>query len=819
VRHAPLRNRTVFYESFAGNGVLCNPEAIFRELLTTKDMQDLRHVWVLDSLHRHGRVRKEFSGHPRVRFVRYKSLSYFQALGTSGYLINNATFPPEFVKRPGQIYVNTWHGTPMKKMGYDMVDGAMESANTLRNFVSANFLLSQSSLMTHQMYESAYKLGGVFRGVVLEEGYPRVDRQFMDAEARLAVRSLLEASGVRLGEREVILYAPTWRGESFTSPDDDAREHLDTVHALQRQLGDDRYVVLLKAHQVIRQLRGASAKDLAVLVPNDIPTNVVLGITGILISDYSSIVFDFVSTGRSIGLYTPDAADYAASRGTYSAPADLPGPVFTNIPDLAQWIGSLTEPDAGERGHGTFYGSPRTRLGARDDGFASSRVIDAVFRAGPNRPQSGTMAIDTRIPVLLHLGSMNSNGITTSALNLLASFDYARWDVSVIFNRPANSQQRANQSRVDSHVRQFLRSGRMTGSSFAHLRRRLAELARHGDVHDLSLGQRRMWDDEWTRCFGDSQFTHIIDFDGYGPFWATLLLHGNAQTHSIWLHNDMAAETHRMIRGRQRLRHSLRAVFALYHRYTALVSVSPALCEINRQALASAERVDEKAFVAVRNQTNPRQVRDAAMVPLDQLFAGADGVGHPLAAGVPGWATEMAAHDGTVWFVTVSRYSTEKNQARLIRAFKKVHTLHPEARLVLVGYGPAGADLTRLVQRLDIGTAAFIVGAFANPYAIMGKADCFVLSSDYEGQPLVLLEAAILGMPIVTVKFGSVRDALPDSHMHVVEQDDDALAEGMLEYLRGNVTPQHLDAEAYNIVARNEFLAATLTRDRTPLVQ
>ncbi|MBC7762045.1 MAG: CDP-glycerol glycerophosphotransferase family protein, partial [Candidatus Saccharibacteria bacterium] len=221
-RRGKLRRHAVLYESFAGNGVLCNPEAIFREVLRSSDLAELRHVWALNSLSEHSEVQQEFAENPRVRFVRRRSLAYFRALATSKYLVNNATFPAEFSKRSGQIYLNTWHGTPLKRMGYDMPNGALDSANTLRNFVAADFLLSQNSFMTEQMYEKAYKLRGVFRGLVIEEGYPRVDRQFLNEREAAEARSRLADDGIDLGNRTVILFAPTWKGTDFSSPADDA---------------------------------------------------------------------------------------------------------------------------------------------------------------------------------------------------------------------------------------------------------------------------------------------------------------------------------------------------------------------------------------------------------------------------------------------------------------------------------------------------------------------------------------------------------------------------------------------------------------------
>jgi CDP-glycerol glycerophosphotransferase len=339
---SPVRPGTVLYEAFAGNGALCNPEAIFRELLASDDLGELRHVWVLNSFRRGRGIRSEFARDPRVRFVRYRSLAYFRALATTEYLINNATFPPEFSRRDNQVYLNTWHGTPLKLMGYDMPNGARDSANTLRNFVSADFLLSQNSFMTEEMYASAYKLRGAFHGVVIEEGYPRMDHQFVDKEQRLADRALLEAAGIHLGEREIVLYAPTWKGDSFSSPKDDARQLIEATRELQRQLGEDRYVVLLKTHQVVHRFARTNAAYRAFLLPNEIPTNTVLGQSSVLVTDYSSIFFDFLSTGRPVVFYTPDSTEYAETRGTYYPPDELPGPLCKELAEVATAIQSQT---------------------------------------------------------------------------------------------------------------------------------------------------------------------------------------------------------------------------------------------------------------------------------------------------------------------------------------------------------------------------------------------------------------------------------------------------------------------------------------------
>ena len=107
----------------------------------------------------------------------------------------------------------------------------------------------------------------------------------------------LKAHGVDLDGRTVVLFAPTWRGNTFAEPQVNAAELVRTVRQLQKRLGDE-FLVLLKTHQLVHDAVRRRLGETAFLVPNDVPANVVLGVTDLLVTDYSSIFFDFLSTGR-----------------------------------------------------------------------------------------------------------------------------------------------------------------------------------------------------------------------------------------------------------------------------------------------------------------------------------------------------------------------------------------------------------------------------------------------------------------------------------------------------------------------------------------
>jgi CDP-glycerol glycerophosphotransferase (TagB/SpsB family)/glycosyltransferase involved in cell wall biosynthesis len=845
-RRAPIDDNTVLYESFSGNGMLCNPEAIFRSLLQAGDMDHLRHVWVLSDLDQFASTVGEFADNPRVKFVKKESPAYYSALATSKYLINNATFPPQFGKRDGQVYVNTWHGTPLKAMGYDVPGGALDTRNIVRNLVSADYLLAANDI-TGEMYLTAYRMRNIYRGNIIQEGTPRIDRQFLSEPERMRTRSRLKQRGVVVDPaREIMLYAPTWKG-SFYSPTNDIPELRRRIGAINSRIDTRKYRLLLKVHQQVYKYAVADKELCDILVPNDLPTNEVLAVVDVLITDYSSIFVDFLATGRPVLFFTPDLEDYKTSRGLYLAPEEWPGPVSRDIDELTGHIKRLRSGgnDDPVIGYAERYTIARQRYCAAEDGNASARVVDVVFRGKTSNYDVRQGFSDGRQSILMHLGGMLSNGITASALSLLDNIDYDRFDVSVTFPYTESPERVRLIKLINPNVRLFPRIGGINGRKFK-VQSLLAVRRRSARQHDRGLSRhRQLLRDEWVRCFGASRFDSVVDFSGYAPFWIKLLSQRGDGSLSIWLHNDMRAEATNTGRSAW-LRASVRAVSALYHHADHLVAVSPALSEVNQQKLGDLAPPEKLSYA--RNTLNYRRVLHLAYGVTERdehlLDAQASVRGDELAATYQGELTEefhpldlrgaidqlVTYHDlddlwdevqrrttirdilpptpGIRTFVTAGRLSPEKNHARLIRAFDQVHQEDPETLLVILGRGALLPSLTELVDELGLTAAVKLTGYQANPYCVLAHSDCFVLSSNYEGQPMVLLEALVLGLPVVTTAFGSVRGALPEGFGRIVPSTVEGLAEGMRSFLRGEVPVRPFDHVAYNRAATEEFYRA-----------
>ncbi|MDT7578738.1 MAG: CDP-glycerol glycerophosphotransferase, partial [Pseudonocardiales bacterium] len=346
--------------------------------------------------------------------------------------------------------------------------------------------------------------------------------------------------------------------------------------------------------------------------------------------------------------------------------------------------------------------------------------------------------------------------------------------------------------------------------------------------------------DEWNRCFGNSHFDHIVDFSGYSPLWMRILLQGRAKTHATWLHNDLRSDADRTVNGRTPHHDNLYVNFALYKYIDRLVSVSSALADVNRTKLG--EYADAAKFTFAENAINYRRIRHLAFGITGHDEHPSDSELDVNDPPVPGTVVESGslpavfssllkrftleeiqdearrrstiarflppARSGTHTFVTAGRLSPEKNHERLIRAFDQVHQRHPETRLLVLGSGPLRVQLRALVGELGLDAAVRFTGQQANPYGVIAGSSCFVLSSDYEGQPMVLLEALVLGVPVVTTAFDSVHGVMPEGQGLIVERSVEALAQGMEESLTGNVPSAPFDYVAYNKNAVAQFYAA-----------
>lgn len=770
--------KTIMYESFYGKGMTCGPNAIFKEIFHNDKYSEYNHVWVYNNVNDWKRKFDEYGKTSNVKFVKIKSRDYYRYLASAGYLINNSTFPACFTRKPDQTYINTWHGIPLKLMGYEMPNGNIEVANTERNFLQASFLLSPNSHHT-KMYTESYKLDGIFEGKIIETGQARTDTIFRADKKEVLAK--LASDGVDIDfNKKVIMYAPTWKGENFSNPQADVNEYERIYETIQSSVDTGKVQVFIKPHQAVydRIRQGSQELEKHMISPK-MDTNEVLSVVDILISDYSSIFFDFLVTDRPIMFYIPDLEEYEKNRGMYMTVEELPGPATDNLDELCQWLNNPEEAVA-ERAEN--YRELKNKFCKYDDGRVSERIVNAIF----NNDFSNVNVIDTKTEkkrIFISLGRALQNGITHSFLSLLNNIDYNKYDVTAYLYEAVAPDQVVRIGQIHPNVRVLVRTGYIFATKWELFRMALG-MAFHMKGIFRKVLPEKYFIRQAKRLAGDARFDSVVEFCGYSPIMALVLPKLNTKTTAIWMHNDLLADANRKVNHRKPLKRKMAMIFQLYSDWDRLVSCSNSVMEVNKKNLSTPEIADK--FYFAKNTINYRRV-------LDSLEKGCEYEGFPM------------PRDGEFNFVTMGRLSTEKNHGNLVRAFAEYVKEYPNSRIYIIGEGPLRPQIESEIERLNLKDKVILTGNLANPFTLMSKCSCFILPSIYEGQPMVLLEARIVGLPIVVSDFSSVKDSLMEHGQYLIKSTQESILDGLKAFSEGRVETCDFNPEEYNKEAVNEF--------------
>ncbi|MCG1028150.1 CDP-glycerol glycerophosphotransferase family protein [Virgibacillus halodenitrificans] len=365
-RIIPVDRNLILFESGLGKQFGDSPKNIYDEIL--KQDLDYKKIWVYNKAHRFA--------DENTKKIKRLSPQYYYYLLRAGYWVNNQNFPAYIRKRPKTIFLQTWHGTPLKKMLHDLeeVHGRKEGyvervSNAVQNW---DYLLSPSEYAT-KAFRSAFK----YKGEMLEVGYPRNDVFYKterhDVSESVANRLMLDK------RKKVILYAPTFRDDQTKGKSKFSFDINLNLHEMQKRLGDE-YIVLLRMHVLISN-KLVIDEELREFVRNvsgypDIQELLLL--TDILITDYSSVMFDFANTGKPMIFYTYDLENYQNKlRGFYMDLAEeAPGPLVYSTEEI---IDSVVNIEQTKESYKNKYKKFQEKYCYLDDGMAAKRVTNKLF--------------------------------------------------------------------------------------------------------------------------------------------------------------------------------------------------------------------------------------------------------------------------------------------------------------------------------------------------------------------------------------------------------------------------------------------------------
>lgn len=363
-------NKLVYFESFHGKQYSDNPRALYEYL---DQNTDNNLIWGVKKGYE-----SVFEKHGVPYVIRF-SLKWFLTMPKAKFWIINTRLPQWFYKSSKTIYLQTWHGTPLKKLGLDIEDVYMSGANTTKykkDIIDESkrwdFLISPNEYSTDN-FEKAFRIN---RSKIIETGYPRNDKLINEQNNVSYIQRIKDDLNIP-AHKKVIMYAPTWRDDKFIREGTYELNLNLNIDKLRQQLSDD-YVILLRMHYlVVTRFKETDSFIIDVSDYKDIAELYL--ISDILITDYSSVMFDFGVLKRPQIFYAYDLEDYDSRlRGFYmDYKNNLPGPIVYNEDDL---IHLLKKKEDLKKKYNKELEQFYKLYCSFENGDSSKRVIDRIMK-------------------------------------------------------------------------------------------------------------------------------------------------------------------------------------------------------------------------------------------------------------------------------------------------------------------------------------------------------------------------------------------------------------------------------------------------------
>ena len=369
-------DKMIFFEAYNGRNYACSPKALYEYMIKNKKFNDYKFVWAFKNINQHKILKNK-----NTIVVKTNSKEYFKYLSLSKYWIVNSLIDVSIKKKKNQIYLQCWHGTPLKKLRYDIeVKGAV--LNTIseirkRNDLDAikfDYFISPSKFCTEK-FISAFNLKKLGKdNIIVEKGYPRNDYLFNYKKEDIdKIKKLLKLPK----GKKVILYAPTFRDNQHTSGVGYTYNLGINFDKMQKELSKD-YIILFRTHYFVSNSFDFSKYEkfiYDVSYYDDI--NELYIISDLLITDYSSVFFDFANLKKPMLFYMYDLDDYKNNlRDFYFDLNILPGPIVKQEDDLIKEIKNIDNYD--ELYHDKYIKFNK-KFNYLDDGKSTERVVEVIF--------------------------------------------------------------------------------------------------------------------------------------------------------------------------------------------------------------------------------------------------------------------------------------------------------------------------------------------------------------------------------------------------------------------------------------------------------
>jgi len=385
-----VNDKVIIFSCFNGKSYTCSPKAIYEYMLKDERFKDYTFIWAFKQT---SKYRPMLEKNPRTIVVKVGGSQFRKYMATAKYWIFNYKLDDYLTPKKNQIFLQCWHGTPLKRLGndlkhFDNVLNTMEGMKKRYNIEAKKFsyFISPSKFATER-FTSAWNLKEIGKeNIIVEQGYPRNDflRNYTEQDVEKAKKKLfgyyyLEYEK-QVKKKKIILYAPTYRADQHeTGTGYVYKEEVD-FEKMRRILGDD-YIILFRPHYFIaNQFDFEKYEGFVYNVSEVDDINELYIISDILITDYSSVFFDYANLKKPMIFYMYDLEHYRdESNGFYiDVEKELPGKIVRNDDDLIDEIKRITN----EFTYDEKYKKFNEKYNYLDDGQATKRVVEECIKSG-----------------------------------------------------------------------------------------------------------------------------------------------------------------------------------------------------------------------------------------------------------------------------------------------------------------------------------------------------------------------------------------------------------------------------------------------------
>lgn len=373
-----VNDKTIIFACYNGKSYSCSPKAIYKYMLSSEKYKEYKYIWAF----REPESYKELEQNKNTTLVKINSKQYKKYLVKAKYWIFNYKIPDYIYPKKNQVFVQCWHGTPLKRLGCDLehFDNVLNTMKGIKKRYKIeaskfSYFISPSKFASEK-FISAWNLKEIGKeNIIIEEGYPRND--FLFNYTKQDEENIKKRLGIEKDKRKIILYAPTYRSDQHqTGVGYTYKEELD-FSKLQEKIGD-KYIILFRPHYFIANVFDFEKyKGFVYDVSRIDDINELYIISDILITDYSSVFFDYANLKRPIIFYMYDLDHYRDdSNGFYIDLNELPGKIVKTQEELEHEINNININFKYDEKYRKF----NEKYNYLDDENASKRVVEKLIQ-------------------------------------------------------------------------------------------------------------------------------------------------------------------------------------------------------------------------------------------------------------------------------------------------------------------------------------------------------------------------------------------------------------------------------------------------------